>query len=34
MKKWDTDSQAAAKIVVIGSMKPDLRRLAIKIFGA
>jgi hypothetical protein len=30
--KWYTDNQAAAKIVEIGSMKPDLHALAIKIF--
>ena len=32
--KWYTDSQAAAKIVDVGSMKSDLHKLAIKIFGA
>ena len=32
--KWYTDNQAAAKIVDVGSMKPDLRKLADKIFGA
>ena len=32
--KWYTESQAAAKIVHVGSMKPDLHKLAIKIFGA
>ena len=31
--KWHTDSQAAAKIVDVGSMKSDLHKLAIKIFG-
>ena len=30
--KWYTDSQSAAKIVEVGSMKLDLHRLAIKIF--
>ena len=32
--KWYTENQAAAKIVDVGSMKPDLHKLAIKIFGA
>ena len=32
--KWYTDNQAAAKIVDVGSMKPDLHKLAVKIFGA
>ena len=32
--KWYTESQAAAKIVDVGSMKPDLHKLAIKIFVA
>ena len=32
--KWYTDNQAAAKIVDIGSMKPDLHKLAVKIFAA
>ena len=32
--KWYTDNQAAEKIVEVGSMKPDLHKLAIKIFGA
>ena len=32
--KWYTDSQAAAKIVDVGSMKPDLHKLAINVFGA
>ena len=32
--KWYTDSQAAAKIFDIGSMKPDLHKLVTKIFGA
>ena len=30
--KWFTDSQSAAKIVEVGSMKLDLHRLAVKIF--
>ena len=30
--KWFTDSQSAAKIVEVGSMKLDLQRLAVKIF--
>ena len=30
--KWFTDSQTAAKIIEVGSMKLDLHRLAIKIF--
>jgi len=30
--KWFTDSQSAAKIVEVGSMKLDLHRLALKIF--
>jgi len=30
--KWFTDSQSAAKIVEVGSMKFDLHRLAVKIF--
>ena len=30
--KWFTDSQAAARIIEVGSMKLDLHRLAIKIF--
>ena len=30
--KWYTDNQAAAKIVEVGSMKPDLHALAIQIF--
>ena len=32
--KWYTDNQAAAKIVDVGSMEPDLHKLAVKIFGA
>ena len=32
--KWYTDNQAAAKIVDNGSMKPDLHKLAVNIFGA
>ena len=32
--KWYTENQAAAKIVDVGSMKPDLHKLAVKIFGA
>ena len=32
--KWYSDSQAAAKIVDVGSMRPDLHKLAFKIFGA
>ena len=32
--KWYTNNQAAAKIVDVGSMKPDLHKLAVKIFGA
>ena len=31
--KWFTDSQAAARIIEVGSMKLDLHRLAIKIFS-
>ena len=30
--KWFTDSQSAAKVVEVGSMKLDLHRLAVKIF--
>ena len=30
--KWYTDNQAAAKIVEVSSMKPDLHRIAISIF--
>ena len=30
--KWYTENQAAAKIVEVGSMKPDLYRIAISIF--
>ena len=30
--KWFTDSQTAAKIIEVGSMKLDLHRLAIKVF--
>ena len=30
--KWFTDSQTAAKIIEVGSMKLDLHRLAVKIF--
>ena len=30
--KWFTDSQSAAKIVEVGSMKLDQHRLAVKIF--
>ena len=32
--KWYTGNQAAAKIVDVGSMKPDLHELVVKIFGA
>ena len=32
--KWYMDSQAGAKIVDVCSLKPDLHKLAIKIFGA
>ena len=32
--KWYTVNQAAAKMVDVGSMKPDLHKLAVKIFGA
>ena len=32
--KWYTHNQAAAKIVDVGSMKPDLHKLAVKIVGA
>ena len=32
--KWYTDNQAAVKIVDVGSMNPDLHKLAVKIFGA
>ena len=32
--KWYTDNQAAEKIVDVGSMKPHLHKLVIKIFGA
>ena len=32
--KWYTDNQAAAKIVDVGSTKPDLHKLAVKIFAA
>ena len=32
--KWYTESQAAAKIVDVGSMKPDVHKMAIKIFVA
>ena len=28
--KWYTDNQAAAKIVDVGSMKPDLHKLRLK----
>ena len=31
--KWYTDNQAAVKIADVGSMKPDLHKLAVKIFG-
>ena len=30
--KWFTDSQTAARIIEVGSMRLDLHRLAIKIF--
>ena len=32
--KWYTDNEAAAKIVDVGSTKPDLHKLAVKIFAA
>ena len=32
--KWYTDNQAAAEIFDVGNMKPDLYKLAVKIFGA
>ena len=32
--KWYTDKQAASKIVDVGSMRPELHKLAVKIFGA
>ena len=32
--KWYSDNQAAAKIVYVGSTKPDLHKLAVKVLGA
>ena len=32
--KWYTDNQAAAKIVAVGSMKPDLHSIAIIFLGS
>ena len=32
--KWYTDNQAAVEIVDVGSMNPDLHKLAVKIIGA